>query len=693
MPASHVSGKAYGTWAILPATRTELAAVVRCIAPHAFADPARGDRLLELVVARIGRLAPRSRRELLLGLRLFASPWVALATGRAPRAFAALTPARQAARFDGWLASSLPLCRTIAQSLRRVVLLVEYGTPEAQADVGDRGPLFSRRPAVAWEGALPGTPSDDDPVARVADPATAPMPAPTRSPLREHAPPRDHHLNVEVVVIGTGAGGAVAACRLAEAGHDVLILESGELVADADFDEHEATLAERLYAEGGARATDDQSVGILQGAVVGGGTTVNWMVMLRTPEHVTAEWAARHGAVGMGAADLAPVFDRVEREVHARLVTDDAHNPANRALLRGAAALGWRAASAMINAKGCVRAGFCGYGCRYDAKQGTLITYLPRAIVAGARLITRTHAERIELRERGTAFPRKRVTATVRDADGSSRTITIDAPVVIVAGGAIETPALLQRSLMGGDAVGRYLRLHPTSAVIGQYADEMYLAGGIPLSTVCDHHLDLDGNGYGFWIEVPHFHPAMAAVAAPGFGAAHRDVMLGYRTMGAFITLVRDGADQDHSSGDVRVRRDGSLSIRYRLAERDQAHLRSAIVAGARMHLAAGAQLVRTLHHTPGVARTDRDVSAFASLPAGPNQLAVFSAHVNGTCRLGTDPRTSGTDPHGERWGAPGVFVADGSWLPTALGVNPQETIMALATIVADRIAARRRPG
>jgi choline dehydrogenase-like flavoprotein len=693
MPASHVSGKAQGTWTVPPATRTALAAVVRCIAPHAFADPARGDRLIALVGARIGRLAPRPRRELLLGLRLFASPWVALATGRAPQSLDALPQAGQAARLAGWLDSSVPLCRTIAQSWRRLVLLVEYGTAEAQAEVGDRGPLFTRRPAVPWEGALPGAPADEDPVARVADPATAPIPAPTRSALRDLAPPRDYILRVEVVVIGTGAGGAVAACRLAEAGHDVLVLESGELVADADFDEHEASLAERLYADGGTRATDDQSVGMLQGAVVGGGTTVNWMVMLRTPEHVTAEWERRHGSIGMSAADLAPVFDRVEQEVHARLVTDDAHNPANRALLRGATALGWRASSAKINAKGCVRAGFCGYGCRYDAKQSTLVTYLPRAIAAGARLLTRAHAERIAVVERGGAFPLKRVTATVREADGSTRTVTIEAPVVIVAGGAVETPALLQRSLLGGDAVGRFLRLHPTSAVIGHYADEMYLAGGIPLSTVCDQHLNLDGNGYGFWIEVPHFHPAMAAVAAQGFGAAHREVMLGYRNLGAFITLVRDGAEQDHSSGDVRVRRDGSLSIRYRLAERDQAHLQAAIVAGARMHLAAGAHTVRTLHSTPGIARTDREVSAFASLPAGPNQLAVFSAHVNGTCRLGTDPRTSGTDPHGERWGAPGVFVADGSLLPTALGVNPQQTIMALASVVADRVAARRRPG
>ena len=222
---------------------------------------------------------------------------------------------------------------------------------------------------------------------------------------------------------------------------------------------------------------------------------------------------------------------------------------------------------------------------------------------------------------------------------------------------------------------------------------DVYGAAGIPLSVVCDEHLRRDANGYGFWLECPPLHPALAAVSVPGFGAAHRDQMLRFTQTASLIALVRDGADLDVSNGEVVSGRGGRVRIRYRLGVQDTRHLVEGIKAGARLHLAAGAQEVRTLHAVPVVVRRERDLDAIAARSVGPNDVALFSAHVNGTCRLGGDRSTSGTDPHGERPGAPGVFVADGSLLPTAPGVNPQETIMALATIVAERIAARRRPG
>jgi choline dehydrogenase-like flavoprotein len=202
-------------------------------------------------------------------------------------------------------------------------------------------------------------------------------------------------------VIGTGAGGAVAAARLAEAGHEVVLLGEGGYYTAADFTEEEGPMTARLYAEGGTRATDDLSVAVFQGRSVGGGTTVNWMIMLRTPPYVLEEWETEHGLYGMGPKEMAPVFEEVEEEVHARTVPNDAHSPNNRIILEGARKLGWSAYSGKINASGCVRAGFCGLGCRYDAKQSMLLNYLPRAIEAGARLYSDVRAERIELAERG----------------------------------------------------------------------------------------------------------------------------------------------------------------------------------------------------------------------------------------------------------------------------------------------------
>ena len=656
---------------------------------------------MDRVAADLAALPPRQRRELLIGLGLLGSWMGALAVGCLPRRFAQQPAPVQARILERWLASPLPPLRSVGQALRRLILFTEYTSPEAQHEVGYHGPYFARGPAVPWEGALPGTPSDDEPIARAPLPSSAHLPparpaavTPLELPPQLAAPGtgRADRLRAGVIVIGTGAGGAVAAARLAEAGHDVLMLEAGALVTGEALDEREGSLMARLYADRGQRTTDDASLMMVQGAAVGGGTTVNWMIMLRTPDWVLDEWQTYHGTEGMRPADLAPVFERIEREVHARTVPDDAHSPNNRIILDGARQLGWSAFSGRINAKDCVRAGFCGTGCRYGAKQGGLQTFLPRAQAAGARLLTHARALRLEVVERGGSFPTKRVTFRHAPPGEAPRELTAEAPIVIVAAGAVETPALLQRSRMGGGGTGRFLRVHPVSALAGLYDREMYGAGGIPLSAVCDQFLALD-RGYGAWIECPPLHPGLGAASLPGFGAAHREVMAQFPNLGSLIVLVRDGAQRGHSDGEVTARPDGSISIRYRLNPRDAAHLETGLVAAAQLHFAAGAREVRSGHTRAVTLRSTRDLDALRGLAMGPNRIALFTAHVNGTARLGADRATAGTDPHGEVYGGPGVFVTDGSLLPTALGVNPQETIMAVSTIIAERIASRRRPG
>jgi choline dehydrogenase-like flavoprotein len=672
--------------------RALLGAIAEAVVPHAFMDRARGDALVEAICARIAALDARKRRDLGRAISLLGSRLAAVSAGLPPRRADALSVAARARVLDAWILARIPIMRTVAQSVRRLVLLIEYATPAAQHEVGYRGAYHTRGPAVPWEGALAGTPSDNEPIARAPIPESAHRPPPALTRLAPLVLDGDT-LRADAVVIGTGAGGATAAARLAEAGLDVIVLEAGELLAGADFDEREGPLFQRLYADTGLRTTDDLSVSLVQGISVGGSTTVNWMVMLRTPEWVLDEWAREHGTQGMRAADLAPVFARVEEDLHARVVPDDAHSPNNRIILDGARALGWSAFAGRINARGCVRTGFCGYGCRTGAKQGALETYLPRAVAAGARLVTHARASRIEQVERGGGFPRKRVVVRHTPSAGRARDVAIEAPIVVVAGGAIETPALLQRSGLGGGGVGRYLRLHPTTGLFGRYAREIYAAGGIPLTTVCDEFHRLDAHGYGSWIETPPMHPALAASACPTIGDPHRTLMLDFRNTATLIVLTRDGAARGHSDGEVRARRDGTVSIRYALHPRDAAHLRAGLEGAARLHFAAGAREVISGHTRPVVLHGPDEVHRLANRPMGPNDLPLFSAHVNGTCRMGTDPRTAGTDPHGERFGAAGVFIGDGSLLPTAPGVNPQETIFALATIVADRIASRFRSG
>jgi choline dehydrogenase-like flavoprotein len=681
------------------AQRDTATAVIACVLRGAPAADATQHEVLSLFEDRVARMPSWQQNELKLALTLLGSRLAALGTIGRPTRFAALPPDRQAALFAAWGASRLPPLRTVHQAFRRLTLAIHYGLPEAHAAIGYGGPLHSREPQLPWEGpATPDPAADPDgPVARGGAIITPTFVRPSGVTIGAELPEATT-LRADAVVIGTGAGGAVAAARLAAAGLDVVLLEEGGWYRGADFTEREVDMTERLYADGGLRATDDLSLLMLQGRSVGGSTTINWLIMLRPAEHVLDEWAAEHGWEGMRLSELAPVFDRVEQEVHARRVPDDAHSANNQLLLDGARALGWQATSGLINAKGCVRSGFCGYGCRYDAKQGTLQSYLPRALADGARLYADVRADRIELRERdggqGRA-PLKRVHATVLDRQrGTPRgTLTIDAPIVISAGGAVGTPALLQRSGLGGGGVGEFLRVHPTTAVIGFYDRPIYANTGIPLTTVCTEFLHTPESSYGFWLECPPLHPSLGSVAAPGFGETHAALLRRFPQMGAFIALTRDGAERQVSSGGVRVARNGRTHLHYRLTPTDAATVRRSMAAAARLHLANGAVDVQTLHTRPLQLRSERDLAAIAHSSVAPNDVGLFSAHVNGTCRIGTDPRTSGATPDGERHGVRGLYICDGSLLPTGVGVNPQETIMAVSSVLADRIADRWRAG
>ncbi len=671
--------------------RATLGALCRRIVPISVSSGISGADLAKLVDDRLASGDPWLHRQVGLLLSIFDQPLTCLVSGRVGR-FSRLLPEDQDAVLREWGRSRIPLRRTVYQAFRRLILSTFYATPASHPAIGFRGPLYLREPAVPWEGPLPGTASDAEPVART-DSITAPVErtaVPDERTTSGGGSARDRRITADVCVVGTGAGGAVVATRMAEAGYAVVMLEEGGHWTERDFNENEADMVPRLYADAGARATDDLSISLLQGRNVGGGTTVNWMIMLRARDWVLDEWARDHGTEGMRPSDLAPVYDLIEEEIHARLVPPDAHTPGNRVILDGAAALGWSATPAKINAKQCIRAGFCGTGCRYGAKQSALVTYIPRAVRAGATLVSDARVDRIERAERGDSAPLKRVHGTLIDrmTQEPVGSVTVTAPIVVLAAGAVGTPAILQRSGMGGGGVGRYLRLHPTSAVIGMYDREMYGTAGIPQSALVDEFLH-GTDGYGFWIECPSLLPGVASVAVPGFGDDHRRVMEQFRQLGSLIVLVRDGAERGVSNGDVRVDRAGHARIRYRIGDRDGRTLRDGLTAAARLHLAGGATEALTLHEPALRVRSGGDLAAIAGAPFGPNQLSVFSAHVNGTCRIGTDPRTSGASPSGERHGVPGLYIADGSIFPTAPGVNPQATIMALATIIARRIIER----
>ena len=676
--------------------RETLDALCRCLVPAAYDNAGTHQDLAAIVERQLAGADPAVRRQFALLLTLFGSALNCATSGGRGLRFSRMPSEQQDRLLRVWERSRLAVRRTIFQAFRRLILSTYYAQPESHAAIGYRGPLYRRGVVLPWEGALPGDQRDDEPVARSHQPAVLPTPARAALPgsvVQGHEVASDLTITADVCVIGTGAGGAVVAARLAEAGQDVMLLEEGGYWTAADFNESEAEMVPRLYADRGLRTTDDLAVSLLQGRCVGGGTTVNWMMTLRTPDFVLDEWSRYHSTEGMGPPAMAAVFERIEDEIHARSIPADAHNPNNSLLIDGAARLGWNTRAAVNNARECVRAGFCGIGCRYDAKQSALNTYVPRALAAGARLYSDVRVERLEIVGPGGRRGLKRIRCTVLDRDTGAprRRLTVNTPTIVLAAGAVGTPVILQRSGLGGGGVGRFLRLHPTTAAIGIYDREIYGPAGIPQSALCDDFLRGNGDGYGFWIECPALLPGLAAAAVTEFGASHRRIMQRFASFGSLIVLVRDGADLNRSDGSVSASRDGRVRIRYRISQPTARMLRDGTAAAARVHLAAGAREVQTLHSPAVRLRREADIAAVHAAACGHNQINLFSAHVNGTCRVGGSPRTSGCTPEFERHGAPGIYVADGSLLPTAPGVNPQLTIMAVADVAASRILARLR--
>jgi choline dehydrogenase-like flavoprotein len=676
--------------AALPSLTTRqlltLRALCRIIVPVAFDDPGDPDgaEITSAVATRMATLPPDLERDLRIALVVLDHPVSALLFSLSRQRFTDVSVLKQEERLRAWSRSPLGFRRSIYQAVRRLVLSTYYAIPEHAPAIGYRGPLRNREPVVPWEGPLPsgssppGDPQTDGVIATHPDSAhVRPLPR-----VAVHPAARTNATDADVCIIGSGAGGSVAAARLAEAGLSVIVVEEGGNYDTADFTDIERDMMPRLYADAGARATDDGSISLLQGRCVGGGTTVNWMLMLRPRTWVMHEWEQDHGAEMLGAAQLEHALTRVEHEVGAGFIPDVAHSPANRIVLDGSSALGWSAEPAMINARGCVRAGTCGIGCSHGAKRSAGKVFLPRAVQAGARIIANTRAERID-----TSCTERVVHCSTIDPTNGAPTapFSIRCKAVVLAAGAVGTPVILQRSGMGGGGVGRYLRLHPTTAVTGSYDRVMYGAAGVPQSALVTQFMDID-DGHGFWIECPPLLPSLAAVALTGFGSAHRQRMQNFPNLAALIVLTRDGADKTRSNGSVLLHRSGRVHIRYSPSARDRRIIRAGIMAASQLHLAAGAREAVTLHDPAVRVTCESDVRELGNVSLAPNRIGLFSAHVNGTCRMGTRPETSGCDPDGQRHGHPGIFIADGSIFPSAPGVHPQATIMAIGSLVSERV-------
>ncbi|RTQ49759.1 FAD-binding protein [Hymenobacter gummosus] len=626
---------------------------------------------LELLEAALAAQPAAAQAQFGQLLTLLENPLLGLSWLGPLKSFGQLTAAQREQLLQSWADSPLPPLRQGFQALRKLLTFLYY----ADSPAGEANPAWAAAGYPGPTGLTDGQPVD------------------TVRPLPTLQPTADVTYTCEVLVIGSGAGGGVVAGELAEAGHDVLVLDKGPYCHGCDFTQREADMIGRLYDARGTLGTTDGGVTLLAGSCLGGGTTVNWAGSFRTPDYVLEEWAREHDAPHFTQPAFQASLDAVARALHVN-IDYGRHNGQNQALLDGSRRLGQHTRLIPRNELGLDDSdahfrglGFSTFGDRYGVKQGTLNTYLKTAARHGARLLPDTEVTRLT-QQAGRATGAE---AWHTSADGRRLRIMVQAKRVVVAGGAIQTPTLLLRSGLSHAHLGRHLHLHPTVAVTGIYPELIEPWYGPSMSVVNDSCTRLHGTNFGAKIETPPAHLGLMAMTLPWTsGTEHKQLMQQAAHLGSFIVLTRD-----RDGGRVRPDAQGQPLIDYRLSRFDRGSLLAGVRTAAEIHAAAGAHTVLLPHGTlPRLRAQDGRIlnpAVLDGLPAlnwGPNRFNLYSAHQMSTCRMGGRRHDHPTSPTGETYELRGLYVADGSAFPACSGVNPMLTIMALAHHTAQHLKA-----
>ena len=544
----------------------------------------------------LGSVSPRVLGRLRLGLRAF--EWLPF-----PWRFSRLDPAAQEDFLHRLEGSRFPLHHDLLLMAKLFSTLGYAVTPEVQERIG-----FEISCRLA-DGSLP-------------------EPAGT---LGETEPSGEGE-ECDVVIVGSGAGGAVAAATLAEAGLDVIVLEAGQHYdRDSYPGDHLDAIAE-LYRDGGLTIAEGRPpIPVPVAKVVGGTTVINSGTCFRAPEPVLEEWKSRYGI--SWASELATDYAEAEDTLRVQQLDPERMGRNGQLAMEGAAAIGASGAPIHRNAGNCVQCSSCPFGCEIDAKRGMHVSYLPRAVAAGARIRAGVQVDRV-LVEDGRAVG---VDCAVvpgmpgqpRSGRRGSRRFTVRARrAVIAAGGAFGTPELLQRSGLGGRQVGRNLHIHPACWVGARYEEEVRGWDGVMQSYYVD-----EWEPTGILLEATFTPLAFGGAWLLGAGKSHQRAMLDFGHVGSIGVHLCD-----RSSGRVGLGSEGSLRASYKLRADDADRLVHGIARAAEIHFAAGATEVY-----PNIARVGvlkpADLAQFEATTFKPSELRLEAFHPMGTARIAADER------------------------------------------------------